>query len=276
MDRSAAKELLTFGGWITVSNIVGPLMVYFDRFVIGAVLSMTAVAYYTVPYEVITRLWIIPEAVTGVLFPALATSLVADPRRASIIFVNAARVLLVTMFVPAALAMLYAPEAHFLWLGHDFAQQSAGVLRWLALGVFVNSIARLPYAALQGAGRPDLTAKLHLVELPFYVALLIVLMHHFGIAGAAAAWTLRIVVDTVALFVIGIRQDGTLSKAQWQTLMITIGASGILATLALPSDEWLKAALAALITICGGAIAWHQIAAVRIGDRDMMKAIGKT
>ena len=32
------------------------------------------------------------------------------------------------------------------------------VLKWLALGVFINAIAQTPYAALQGAGRPDLIA----------------------------------------------------------------------------------------------------------------------
>src|SRR5207302_8001981 len=42
----AAGPLLRFGGWMTVSNVVGPLMVTLDRFFIGAMVSMSAVAYY--------------------------------------------------------------------------------------------------------------------------------------------------------------------------------------------------------------------------------------
>ena len=35
-------------------------MVYLDRFVIGAVISVTAVAYYATPYEIVTKIGIIP------------------------------------------------------------------------------------------------------------------------------------------------------------------------------------------------------------------------
>src|SRR5262249_34081817 len=33
--KKAAHELIAFGGWITVSNIIGPIILYFDRFLIG-------------------------------------------------------------------------------------------------------------------------------------------------------------------------------------------------------------------------------------------------
>ena len=45
-DHGDAKALLSFGGWITVSNIVSPLLVYVDRFVIWSFISMEAVAWY--------------------------------------------------------------------------------------------------------------------------------------------------------------------------------------------------------------------------------------
>ena len=38
---------------MTVSNVVSPLMSSLDRFVVGAVLSMTAVAYYATAYEAV-------------------------------------------------------------------------------------------------------------------------------------------------------------------------------------------------------------------------------
>ena len=72
--KQAAAEMLGDGAWLTVSNVVGPLMVYVDRFVIGAMLSVAFVAYYTAPQEAITRLWTIPAALTGALFPAMASA----------------------------------------------------------------------------------------------------------------------------------------------------------------------------------------------------------
>jgi O-antigen/teichoic acid export membrane protein len=270
VTRAAARDLLSFGGWITVSNIVGPLMVYLDRFVIGSLLTMTAVAYYTVPYEVITRLWIIPEAITAVLFPAFSASLVSDPSRASMIFFHAGRILLCVMFVPLGLAMLFAPEALLLWLGADFARESTAVVRWLAIGVFINSIARLPYTALQGAGRPDLTAKLHLAEVPIYAVLLVGLMHVFGIAGAAAAWTLRIAADAAALFIMSMRFNRGLGSVQRQTVLLTSGATVLLAVCALPSDLWLKTGLALILVILGVALSCYHLLAIRAGKGNGM------
>ncbi len=60
---------------MTVTNVVGPVMVTMDRFLIGAMISITAVAYYTTPYEMVTKLWLIPAAMVGVMFPAFSTSL---------------------------------------------------------------------------------------------------------------------------------------------------------------------------------------------------------
>jgi hypothetical protein len=49
-------------------------------------------------------------------------------------------------------------------------------------------------------GRPDLTAKLHLIELPPYLLLLWLLIRVDGIDGAAIIWTARVAADAVALF----------------------------------------------------------------------------
>ena len=86
-----------------------------------------------------------------------------------------------------------------MWLGADFAQHSYRVLQWLAVGVFLNSLALVPFTLLQAAGRPDLTATLHLIELPLYLGMLWWLISARGIEGAAIAWTVRMGIDAVFL-----------------------------------------------------------------------------
>lgn len=225
IDRNAARALLGFGGWITLSNLVGPLMVYFDRFFIAAALGLSAVAYYTTPYTVITQFWILPDALMHVLFPAFATSLVVNRQRTIALYQVAVRVILVIMIAPIALVILFAPEGLAFWINDAFARQSSGVLRWLALGVFINCFARLPFIALQSYGRPDLTAKLHLIELPIYIFCLWVLLQKFGIVGAAISWTLRIVVDTLLLFFLNMRVISVLRRVSIQTLGMNAMAS---------------------------------------------------
>jgi O-antigen/teichoic acid export membrane protein len=88
-----------------------------------------------------------------------------------------------------------------LWLGQQFALQAATVLKLLCIGVLINAVAYVPYGLIQGVGRPDLTAKLHLTELLMYVPLLWLLLRLFGIVGAAIAWTLRATLDASLLFI---------------------------------------------------------------------------
>lgn len=195
--RAAIREMLGYGAWLTVSNVIGPLMVYLDRFVIGAVLAVSAVAYYSAPYEVITRLWIVPAALTGVLFPALAA---ASSTRLLTLYRAGVKAILVSVFPVALAAALLAPEWMRLWLGAEYAEQGARAAQWLSLGVMLNCLAYLPFTLMQARGRADVAAKIHLAELPFYLALLALLVHTHGIPGAAFAWALRCAADAGLLF----------------------------------------------------------------------------
>jgi O-antigen/teichoic acid export membrane protein len=164
-------------------------------------ISVAAVTYYSVPYNVVTKLWIVPSAMVGVLFPAFASALTLDRARAAALFDRGVKYILLAVFPATLLMAAFAPEALALWLGADFASQSAGVTRLLAVGVFVNCQGHLPYALVQAMDRPDLTAKFHLAQVPIYFLMLWVMVPRLGIAGVAMAWTARVVTDTIVLFI---------------------------------------------------------------------------
>jgi O-antigen/teichoic acid export membrane protein len=215
-QRGVVVPLVRFGGWMTVTNVIGPIMSYLDRFLVGGLLSVSAVAYYTAPFDLISRLTFIPAALTGVLFPAFAVSLIQDSSRTALLFGRGNKYVFLAMFPIILVAISFAPEGLRFWLGADFAQHSELVLRILALGVFTNSLAFVPFALIQGAGRPNVTAKLHLLELPLYLAAVWLLTKRLGITGTALAWTGRVLVDTVLLFVLAHRvlphKSGLLTK----------------------------------------------------------------
>lgn len=239
LRRGEVRALFRLGGWITVSNVLGPLMVYLDRVLIGAVLTAAAVAYYATPFEVVSRLWIVPGAIVGVFFPAFATSFRADPDRAARLFRESSRVVLLGVFPPAFILMALAPEALAAWVGAEFAVPGTPVARWLLVGVLVNAVAHIPFGFIQGVGRPDITAKLHLLEAPLYFALLWGLLRDYGITGAAVAWTLRAAVDAILLFWLSARlHRGTLGPSL-RLLGWTVGALGVMgATLVPVGDPW--------------------------------------
>lgn len=195
-----AQELLTFGSWITLANVVGPLMVYLDRFLIGAWISVAAVTYYTTPYDLVTRLWIIPSALVGALFPLFSSLQVTNASSSATYFSLGVKCIYISLFPITLLIVAFAQEGLTFWLDDMFAAQSMLVLKWLAVGVLINSLAYVPYSLIQGAGRPDLTTKLHLLVLPLYLVCVYFMIHNYGIVGAAIAWTMRVSFDTPILF----------------------------------------------------------------------------
>jgi O-antigen/teichoic acid export membrane protein len=196
----SVKPLFIFGGWMTVSNVLGPLMVTFDRFLIGSVISIAAVAYYSIPYEVVTKLWLISSALIGVLFPAFSATSHIDRTRLVFLFKCGVKYIFIVLLPFALVLVIFAPEGLAFWLGTDFARNSAPVARLLAVAVLVNSMAQVPFTHLQSVGRPDVTAKFHLMELPVYLVTLFFLARHFGITGVAIAWLLRVMLDALLLF----------------------------------------------------------------------------
>lgn len=199
------KPLFSVGGWMTVSNIVGPLMVYLDRFVIAALMGTVAVAYYVAPYEVVTKLWIIPGAIAGVLFPIFAKEWHTNPIISAEILSKGAIYLLIFLFPVIFTLATFAKEGIDLWLGNEFSEKSVAVAIWLLAGVLINSVAQIFYAKVQGMGRADLTAKLHLAEaLPYWI-LLYFAIKSFGIEGAAIAWFVRVTFDMLGLAIMLIK-----------------------------------------------------------------------
>ena len=192
--------LMRFGSWMTISNMIGPMMIYLDRFWISAAISVVAVAYYTTPFEVVTRLLIIPGAVAGVLYPAFSMNLAQDRAHARVLFGKGIRYVFTAVFPIVMMIILFAEKGLGWWLNAEFAQNSTHVLQWLSVGVLFNSLAQIPFVLLQGAGRPDITAKIHLIELPCYLLALWLLVSEVGIKGAAMAWCARSMLDAGLLF----------------------------------------------------------------------------
>ncbi len=253
LNRSFIGPLLQFGSWMTVTNLVSPLMVTLDRFLIGALLSIAAVTYYVTPFEMVTKVLLIPAALMGVVFPAFSTSNVHDRGYASLLFERSIKSLSMILFPIVLCIVVFAQDGLKLWLGAEFAQHSARVLQFIGVGVFINSLASVPFSFLQGIGRPDLTGKLNLLELPFYLLSVWWLTRLRGIDGTALAWTLRMAVDAAALFVLSARHAPE-SAAGIRRMALTM--AGATAALILTSLTLTSLTLAGVLPGLGSKIAF--------------------
>ena len=253
------KPLISTGSWMTVSNIVGPTMLYLDRFLISGIISFSAVAYYTTPYEVLNRLMVVPGAIVGVLFPAFSHSFEHDRNHTTMMFFRGIKYTFIAMFPVILVVTTLAYEGLELWLGSEFAQNSASVLQLLAIGALFNSMTYIPYALVQAGGRSDLTAKLHFIEFPFYLLAIWWLTSNYGIEGAAFAWALRLAMDVLILY--GMAQR--MLNINLLNIKFISSAIGVifflLVSTALPADMTLKSLFLLMTILAFVLVAWFKI-----------------
>jgi O-antigen/teichoic acid export membrane protein len=181
------------------------------------------------------------------LFPAFSTSSIQDPGRTALLFGRGTKYVFVCLFPICLLIITFATEGLDLWLGREFVRKSTHVLQWLAVGVFLNSLAHIAFAFIQGVGRPDLTAKLHLIELPLYVLLVWHLIGAYGIEGAAIAWALRTGIDAIFLFAIAQRLLPTEISTSMRKALAMVGVLIIFGLGSMQISLLIKAAFIGLV-----------------------------
>lgn len=188
-SRDELVALWKFGRWAAVNNLVVPGVVFLDRMVIGALLPLSAIAYYVGPYEVATKLLVIPGAVAAAVFPVLSG--MRAPAAVAGALATTVRMVVLAITPPVVVVLLFSNEIVSVLLGADYAAASTLVFQLLLLAVLLNAIVFAPAVLLEAYGRPDLVTRYHVIELPVYLLVSVIAVRTWGIEGAAAAWLLR-------------------------------------------------------------------------------------
>ncbi len=103
-----------------------------------------------------------------------------------------------------------------MWLG-NISKHMYLIFQILAIGKFAESLNFVYLMKIQASGRPDLTAKRHFYELPFYIILQFILIHQYGLLGAAIGWCLWAILDLIYLYVISCKLSDKSNKFKAKT-----------------------------------------------------------
>jgi O-antigen/teichoic acid export membrane protein len=237
--RSEIRPLFSFGGWVTVTGIVGPLLSTLDRVLVGAIAGAKAVTYYSVPFNLASRITVLPGSLSTALFPRFSS--MEDAER-DLLMDGAVRSLLVVLTPLIVAGMLVMEPFLAWWLGLEFASRASTIGEIFVVGLWANCLAYIPYSAIQGRGRPDVTARFHLVEVVPYLLLLWLALEWRGAEGAAIAWSIRVWADAVLLFV----------YARWRKVGVLAGgalglAAGVAAVSLTSGLDWTGLGVRALV-----------------------------
>jgi O-antigen/teichoic acid export membrane protein len=218
------REMLRYGAWTSISNIISPIVVNLDRVLISYLAGPAAVGSYSVAYNLVMKALLIPGSLASALFPRLSqASSPSDLERNS----RSAVLSLGILFCPMLLVGCAALDPFLsLWL-HRFASRDAvNAGEILLFGIWFNGLALIPSVRLQATGRPDLVAKIHAAELLPFIALAWLLVKQFGIVGAASAWTIRVMADSILIFQMA-GMLGILFRTLMAPCILIVGSVGI-------------------------------------------------
>lgn len=195
------RQLLSFGGWMTVSSVLGPVIVYADRFVIGVLVSASAVSLYAIPFDVVSRFPVLIASACSVLLPELVRlsaqvtqgQITADAWQA--VLRRATWLAVGLVLAGTVVGWWVLPGFMVWWMGTSFAADATLVAQVLLIAFATNALAQIPYTGLLALGQTRTIATIHLLEcLPYLVGLWWAVDRH-GLLGAALVCVARGLVD---------------------------------------------------------------------------------
>lgn len=197
------RRLIGFGGWLTISGVVGPILVYLDRFVLSQHVDLSTLPYYTVPFEAVSRLVVIPSAINAALLPLLSRLRGAEGQQAASTVGSQAGYMMFAVVLPVVILGAWtAPWWLTWWMGADFAIQATTPTRWLLIGFGLNAMANVPIIELFSRGMTKIVALFHLSQLPVLALIMPWVVINYGVNGIAILWCIRSAIDWMGLFII--------------------------------------------------------------------------
>jgi O-antigen/teichoic acid export membrane protein len=266
-NAGAGRKLLAQGGWMTVTNVVSPILTYLDRWLVMSLASVAALGYYSVPVELGQRVLVMAAAIAGVMFPVFAKA--GGSSHEALAGYRQSSAAAIVSIVPVALVVgMWAFELLDVWMGKGFATQSSLTLQIIMAGIVFNSVARIPFTLLQSAGKARVTAAIHVIELPLFVVAAWLLVSQYGVVGAATAWTVRVGVDLLLMLAATGRLSTELALVSTRIAVVVLVASiSYWASLIVDS---LLARIAALVlgTVIACCVTWLYL--LTAADRTMI------
>ena len=228
----AIAPLLRMGGWMSASGILTQALLYADRFLVGALLSLSAVAFYATPLDLVMRMWILPVAVAQAMLPGMASGYATHATMTAGLLRRGALLSMAVVMPACILLVALGPELLRLWLGPAFAAGGGRVLQILAVGIFFSCAAFAPGALLDAIGRPDVNAKWQLGQAAVFLPLSALGLLTLGIEGSAAAWATRCAADACGrLFFVARLYPAAVPAARGLALPLLAGGAGLAALL---------------------------------------------
>ncbi len=229
IDPHMLRELLSFGGYFFLSTIGALLLYQLDKFLIGAFLGVVAVTYYVVPGNLAQRIQGLAAAAVAVVFPVSASLFAAAEREAlQRLYTEGSRLVLILIVSIAVPLAVFAERFLAHWMGPEIASGSATTMMILVATYALLSTTGMAWSIANGLGRARINAAFTFAIFIVDVGLFLLLIGHYGVPGAAAAYLASAIVGVPALIACVERKLLELSGIEFLRVSWRVGVTGVL------------------------------------------------
>ena len=180
------KKLLAFGTWGTATNGLARILSLTDKWVLGALVSLEMVGYYTIAREICARQTYITGAISRAFFPVFSGQFRLSPQAFSRSYVNASKAVIGSTTGLGILLACFAKPLLATWVSAEAAAHAGGIMAILAIAFLLESYGWIAAMAVTaGPGRPDLVARAYTVAVIVQALGSVVGALLIGVAGVA-------------------------------------------------------------------------------------------
>jgi O-antigen/teichoic acid export membrane protein len=270
------RELLGFSAYSFLSRFATLSYAYADKLIIGALVGVTGLAYFTVASTLANRILSLTYRLSGVFFPA-ASALAArgELEHLRTLYLKASRYV---VFINASVLVLVAVFSYqilYYWMNPQFARAGQVVLAVMALSQFIDSLTSLPSLVNDGMGHPRFSGMFALARAAFGLVVVYLGVDGWGIAGAAWGHLIASILLTCAFLVAvhGRTVPAGLADLARQAYLPSVFGVGLVALLAAAGNRLfdsgpLDLALLVLLTMAL-LFTWGALFVIEKDDKDL-------
>jgi O-antigen/teichoic acid export membrane protein len=195
-----AKSVFSYSLISFIGRVGTTTATQLQTIIVGSLLGTTAVAVFSIPFTLISRVMGISSRLSMLIFP-VSSELSGDlnMERLHEVYLTMTRNLFFLSVVQVVVFVLFSWEILRVWMGAEFADKASIILVMVAIGYFFDTLTNLPSQVCDGLGHPRITSIFAFIRGIVGILLTLVGGYILGVQGVAAGYMLSCIIVS-ALF----------------------------------------------------------------------------
>jgi O-antigen/teichoic acid export membrane protein len=197
---STFKEIFNYSIFSFLTQMIGLLWQYSDRILLGYFIGSAAIAYFSVPQQIIFKILGLIAAASVVLFPRFSTASLDNNSKK--LYKEFTLLSLVATIIIFSTLSLVIKDFISLWISPTFANETKNIAVILSVSCMIRGAFPVYENLFKGIGRPEINMYIVIGSSLIIVISDFLLIPHLGLNGAGIAYLLSPLAGVAAILFI--------------------------------------------------------------------------